>query len=431
MNKKVFALVDCNNFYVSCERVFRPDLMYKPVAVLSNNDGCLVARSQEVKKLGIKMGAPYFEHQKQLEELKANIFSSNYQLYGDMSSRVMEVLSDITDEIEIYSIDEAFLTFNNFNNKDLYEVGELIEKRVRMATGLPVSIGIGSTKTLAKAASEIAKKRFGDPKDSYKFGKVFIINSDEGVISEELKSIGHGDVWGIGRRYSYMLETTFGVKTAYDFATLSPASVKAKMGVVGLRTQSELQGKSCLALDMVNSDKKSIVSSRSFGFSVTLKKELEEAVSSYVSTAAQKLRKQNNVCSQISVFLVAKLGNGKYRYLTKTIELDEPSSFTSDIVNKALMIVNQIFVDGYRYKKAGVMLSRFVPETEVSYNLFSESKLSPEKKLKVSKIIDKLNKKLENPIKIAAVGLKQKWKMKNNLRSKHFTTSFDELLEVG
>ncbi|MEA3357076.1 MAG: Y-family DNA polymerase, partial [Patescibacteria group bacterium] len=296
MNHSIFALVDCNNFYVSCERVFNPKLRNVPVAVLTNNDGLIIARSPEVKSLGINMGIPLFKIQDLIQKHNIQVFSSNYELYGDMSHRVMQTLSQFTSKIEIYSIDEAFLDLVDVHVKDYESYGQNIRKIVMQWTGIPVSVGIAKTKTLAKAANEFAKK------NTQTNGVLDLSHSRNSKVNEILMKIPVSDIWGIGRQYSKLLQR-HNIKSALDLKRADQKWIRKKMTVTGLRTVLELNGQACLNLDEIQADKKRIASTRSFGNYVESIEEMSEAVSSYVSNACEKLRSQYSLASCITVFL--------------------------------------------------------------------------------------------------------------------------------
>ena len=290
----MFALVDCNNFYASCERVFRPNLNGKPVVVLSNNDGCVIARSNEAKTFGIPMGAPAFKFKEVFEKQNIHVFSSNYALYGDMSNRVMNLLSAYSPDIEIYSIDEAFLQFKGFDNFDLQSYCENIKKTVDKGTGIPISIGVAPTKALSKVANRVAKK-FPD-----RTGGVYIIDSEEKKI-KALKWLAIGDVWGIGRQHTKRLQF-LNIKTGFDFINLPDAMVRKQMSVVGLRLKHELEGKQTLKLDKVKT-KKAIATTRSFDKMYSDYETIRERISTFAVSCAEKLRKQKSSCNLIMVFI--------------------------------------------------------------------------------------------------------------------------------
>lgn len=427
--KNIFALVDCNNFYVSCERIFNPKLENKPVIVLSNNDGCCVARSNEAKKLGIKMGEPFFKVKELVAKNNIQVFSSNYELYGDVSNRVVQTLFTFTPDIEVYSIDEAFLNLKNLDIPDYYSKGLEIRERILKWVGVPVSVGIAPSKTLCKIANEIVKKN----KD-YK-GVMSLINKSEEEIDEVLKQIDVCDVWGIGRQYSKKLYEEK-INTAYDFKYSNPKFIQKIMTINGLRTQEELKGISCIPIMQEIPDKKGICSSRSFGKYVTNFEEIREAVSSYTTTASEKLRNQNSKCYKITVFIRTNpfRKNDKQYANSKSYNFLESTSYTPDLIKAATYLLKQIYKEGYQYQKAGVFLTEIVPEEESQKTLFNMDLFqykSPKKDFLIRKV-DEINSNLgNNSIIFASSGIKKEWKMKTEKRSPRFTTNFNELLQVS
>ncbi|RJR26815.1 Y-family DNA polymerase [candidate division WWE3 bacterium] len=424
MTDRVFLLADCNNFYVSCERVFNPDLENRPVAVLSNNDGCIVARSNEVKALGIPMGAPVFKYKSLLEKHGVVILSSNYELYGDMSGRVMEVLSSFTDNIEYYSIDEAFLDITDLNISDYSTLAREMRDRIRLWTGIPVSIGVAVTKTLAKAANELAKK-------TTEFGGVLsLINLGDAALDVLMDRVDVSDVWGIGRQYTKLLRN-YGINTALDFKTAPSAFVKQHMTVAGQRTQMELRGVSCISLETEFKMKKGIISSRSFGRAITELSDLEEAVSSYVTTACQKLRSEGAVAKKVCVYIRTnnfRRNDSQYNAFASK-ELLGYSSHTSDFIGPALSVLRKVYRKGYRYYKAGVYISKIRACTGfVPLSLFEPS---GSKKSVVSSIVDKINDRYRaDTVFFASCGISRDWTGKSERKSQKFTTSWDDLLSV-
>lgn len=424
-NDKIFILVDCNNFFVSCERVFNPKLKNHPVAVLSNNDGCMVARSNEVKKLGIKMGTPAFKVKDLIEKYDIKLFSSNFILYGDMSHRVMVTLEDLCPNVEIYSIDEAFLEVSNLIIKDLYTYGQKIKDQVYRNTGIPVSVGIARTKTLAKIATEVGKLY---PEFN---GVVNLV--DEPDIDSYLEKIEVGDIWGVGRKYSEYLFLR-GVKTAKDFKNWDKKHIRQKMTVQGERTYLELNGTSCIPLNKSLVPKKCIASTRSFGRYVTTLSEMEEAVANYTATAAEKLRKQNSTTNFIQVFLLTNMHNKKHPQYSNsiTLKLLKPTAYTPDLIRYARKGINMIFKPGYKYKKAGVLFFGIQPEDLVQLDMLVPDNPAIRMEQRwLMETLDKVNHQWgKDTVKFAAQGMKKKWKMKNEKRSDLFTTRFDQLLKV-
>ena len=420
--KKYFALVDCNNFYASCERVFNPKIEGVPVVVLSNNDGCVVAASKEAKELGLELGTPAFKNEDLFVKNKVQIFSSNYTLYGDLSARVMQTLEQFTPDIEVYSIDEAFLSLTGFFADKLENLGKEISKTVQKWTGIPVSVGIAPTKTLAKAANRFAKKH---PECE---GACLL--DDEAHIEEVLSQIDVSDIWGVGWQYTKMLKRN-GINTALELTRAKDSWVQKNMTIQGLHTVRELRGISCLKLDEVAPPKKAIVSSRSFGKPVETLKELSEALSSYITTACEKLRTQKSVASVIQVFVGTNPFKDEPQYRnSSTFILPTPTAFTPDVIHFALMNLRKIYRPNFRYKNAGIMLTGIINEKQVQKNLF-QTEFYDEKQKNLMLKIDDINKKMgRETVLYAASGIKRKWKMRRQKLSKAFTTSWDELPTV-
>ena len=436
MSHTTYALIDCNNFYVSCERVFNPALRKLPVAVLSNNDGCIIARSDEVKDLGIPMGAPYFKYKKQLEENNCVVLSSNYTLYGDMSSRVMNCLSEFSSQIEYYSIDEAFIELSHIKQEDLTEYGQEIKDYIYKATGIPVSLGIAPTKTLAKMANILAKKEFRTSKREYRASKLNSVFSLIGLNDQELEycleKTKIEDVWGIGRKYSKMLQANQ-VDDALAFTKLPESFVQAKMSVTGLKTLRELKGINCLELDTITENKKSIISSSSFGQPIENLEDLKPAVATFCTRIGEKLRKQGSKATYLSVFITTSRFKSKeelYYQACLSVPLPEESNYTPQLITTAFSLLEKIYKEGYQFKKAGVMVSSL--SQGVQENLLrEESEVVNEKKEKAMKVIDKLNSKLGRyTIKQASLNTKVKWQPIANLRSPRYTTEPMEMMRV-
>jgi DNA polymerase V len=428
---KIFALVDCNNFYVSCERAFNPKLENKSVIVLSNNDGCAVARSNEAKALGINMAEPYFKIKEAFEKAGGIALSSNYALYGDMSARVMQILSEFCEEMEVYSIDEAFLSFDGISKNELVSVAKQIRAKVLQCTGIPVSIGIAPTKTLAKVANEIAKS---DSKRVNRFGGVYSV---EGRPQEEMKYIlSHfeiGDLWGIGRRYAKKLDK-YGIKNAYQLTQTNDDWIRKNLTIMGLRMVNELRGKRCYNLVIHPDPKKGIASTRSFGKPVTTLKDLQEAVASYCSVAGEKLRKEGLVASHLYVFVMTNRFQTGYYYNSAAAVLSDRTNYTPELIASALGCLEKIFQPGLEYKKAGVMVTDLSPVGEVPFDLFEnrqEIEKNRNKKQTIMKNMDKTNKIYgKNTLKLAALGFDESWKIQSNMRSSRYTTVWDEILRV-
>ena len=419
-NKKIFALVDCNNFYASCERVFSPRYENKPVIVLSNNDGCVISRSQEAKDLGVKMGAPLFNVRDRIKKHDIKLFSSNYTLYGDLSRRVIETLSGFTPDIEIYSIDEAFLAFEGLPYKSANQYGQKIRNTVKKWTGIPVSVGIAGTKTLAKIAGELSKK---DKTLNGVFDLTSLSNAQRDSI---LKKFPVKDIWGIGYRYAHFLEK-HGIHTALDFKNTDDRWVRNHMTVVGERTLRELRGTPCMSIEKILDPKKQIVSSRSFGKNTSSLTDLEQALSYYVTRACQKLRNQSSVASCINVFVMtSQFRTGKYfNMATKT--LPAPTADTTCLISAAKQILRDIFLKDMQYKKVGIIISDIRPRETAQTDFFADN-YSGSKKERLMDTVDKINKKWShNTVSYASTGIQRKWMMKREYLSNKFTTDWNEL----
>ena len=422
---EMIAIVDCNSFYCSCERLFQPALYKRPVVVLSNNDGCIISRTDEARNLGIPMAGPYFMAKEIIEKNSVAVFSSNYNLYGDISRRVMDTIKQIVGEanVEVYSIDESFLHLNGYSAKQLTDTARQIKETVELWTGIPVSVGIGKTKVLAKVANRLAKKQPG------KFKGVMVLKNDKQV-DEALKQTAVKDIWGIGRRYAEKLQSAFHVNTAFELKEMNEKWAEKHLGgVVGARMWKELNGISCIELKDPLIKKKMIACTRMFGRPVTSLAEIREAVASYASRAAEKLRRQNSAAKVMEVFLVKNDHTSVYTYNPSTdavkVSLPNASSATHQLINHALPLVDQLFNKGSRYLKAGVIVSQLVPSEEIQGNLFSqESKPS----VKLMEVMDNINWGIhKDAIRFGATGLQQGWQMKQEHRSSRYTTQWEEL----
>lgn len=417
----MYGLIDCNNFYASCERVFQPSLNGKAIVVLSNNDGCVIARSAEAKMLGIPMGEPAYKLKELIESNQVAVFSSNYVLYGDMSHRVMTTIAAFVPEMEVYSIDEAFLSLNGFENINLNDLGGKLVRTVIRNTGIPVSLGIAPTKTLAKVANKFAKK--------YKNYKgVCVIDNDE-KREKALKLTNIGDVWGIGRQYTKKLEY-YSVNTAWDFTQRSKAWVRQQMGVIGERTWLELRGISCIETESPKS-KKSICTSRSFGEKLTTIEPISEAVANFAAGCAEKLRVQKSTAAMINVFIHTNpfATNQPQYYNQITIKLPVSSNDTTELIDYAIRGLKAIFKEGYKYKKAGVIVSEVTPERPLQADMFDIRNRTKYKKAMLA--MDSLNATYgRQKVKIAAQGFDRKWKLKNEKLSPCYTTSLKDILVV-
>lgn len=419
-----FGLADCNNFYCSCERVFHPDLRDKPVIVLSNNDGCVVARSEESKKLGIKMGVPFYQIRNLVEKNNVAVFSSNYNLYGDMSRRVMSLLSLFFPKINIYSVDEAFIDLSEMKDTCcLVDISHKAVKSIHKGVGIPVSLGIAPTKTLAKMASVFAKKHKG-------YNGVCIIDTDE-KREKALKLFPVSDVWGIGRKHSKRLEY-HGVKTAWDFTQKSEGWVKKEMSITGLRTWKELRGESCIeAEDM--SYKKSICTSRSFpSQGLNRMEDVEEAVANFAAQCSKKLREQHTVCQSIIVFAYTSRfrDDVPQNYIHEIINLDVPTNDIQEIVSKSVQALKRNWKTGtYYYKKAGVVVCNISEDNAVQGSLFDT--VDREKHSALSKIVDEINlRNGHDTVRVAVQGYNNNWHIKNEYISKQYTTNIKDILIV-
>ena len=418
----MFALIDCNNFYVSCERVFNPKLNNRPVVVLSNNDGCAISRSNEAKALGIPMGAPAFKYEKIFRKHNVEVFSSNFTLYGDMSSRVMSILSKYTPNIEIYSIDEAFLKFEGFDNYDLESYCKKIQKIVLKHTGIPISIGIAPTKALSKVANRIAKK-FPE-----KTNGVHLIDSNKKRV-KVLKWLKIKDVWGIGFRHTERLKN-IGIHTAYDFINLEDGWVRKNMSVVGLRLKKELEGKSVLSLEEVKKKKKAIATTRSFEGTIADYEKIKERISTFAICCAEKLRAQQSNCSSIYVFVRSnKFQKNKPQY-RNGIVITIPFSTNSNIVISKYAVegLKKIFRQGIDYKKAGVIVMGLNSINNYQYNLFENEDIKHQNLMRTIDFIQK--KEGQSKIKLASQDLKKRWKMKQEKLSASYTCKINEIIKV-
>jgi DNA polymerase V len=419
----MFALVDCNNYFVSCERVFDSRLEGKPVIVLSNNDGCAISRSNEAKALGIKMGANYYEIEKLVKQYQVHVFSTNFVLYADMSLRVKGLLSKLCPEVEDYSIDESFLNFTGFERYNLKEYCAKISKAVKQGTGIPVSIGVAPTKTLAKVANKYAKKYPG-------YESVCVIDSDEKRI-KALKKFDICDVWGIGRQHTKRLET-LGVKTAYDFTQMPRAWVRKNMTVIGERTWRELLGEPCIKMETVTPDKQSIMVSRSFGKMIADCATIAEAVSTFTGMAMVKLRKQKSCAKAILVFVDTNPYREDFAQYSQHIVMNLPvaSNSTQEMLHYALEGLKTIFRPNFLYKKAGVMLMDICNENAVQGNLFDT--VDREKHKRLMNVLDAVNDYYgRNTLKFAAMGDGKAWKINQLRLSPAYTTKISDFPKVN
>ena len=424
----MIAIVDCNSFYCSCERLFQPRLLHHPVVVLSNNDGCVIARSDEAKKLGIAMGVPFFEARSLIHQHNIAVFSSNYNLYGDLSWRVMETLRKFAgdEQVEVYSVDEAFIDLGEVDPEQLERTAREMRVRVEKWTGIPVSVGVAPTKTLAKLANRLAKK------DKIKSGCVMLLQSDDERI-RALKQTRLEDVWGVGRAYARKLNAR-GYTSAWDLANLPDAWVHREMGgVVGLRLVRELRGEPCIEFKEELVQKQMIATTRMFGVPVTELKDIREAVASYATRATEKLRRQFSAADTVQVFLICKQteedGGWRGAVSSAYTKLSVATGDTLLIIQAAVCLAEQLYRRGLVYKKAGVVLSGIVPADACQGDLFAET---PTDHRKLMDMIDNINFSQRDELLVfGACGTKRHWQMKQQRRSKRYTTRWEELLRVG
>ena len=416
----MFALIDCNSFYASCEKIFRPDLKDCPVVILSNNDGCVIARSPEAKKMGVSMTQPWYQIKDQYLSKGGVVFSSNYELYADISNRVMNVLSDVCPEIDIYSIDEAFLDLRSFKkNIDLVNFSYDCKRKIREWVGVPVSIGIAPTKTLAKLANKVAK-------DDPRFDGVVIL-SEPKIIKHFLRSMPVEKIWGIGKRLAARLEN-IGVKTAYDLTRIDSRLIGDNFNVVLERTVRELKGQSCITLHDFMEPKKQIMVSRSFGRSIRSKNLLSEAISFHASRAAEKLRHEKQKCRLITTFIRSNRFNTKVKqiYASRSLELIHPTDDTRIIIKSANRILEKIYANGYQYAKAGILLSNFTDSYGYQISLF-DKKRDDKSASKLMETVDYINLMEIAKVGFGNQGYRNTWKMKREIKSQRYTTKIDEI----
>ena len=414
----MIGLADCNNFYASCERVFNPKIKDKPVVVLSNNDGCVIARSNEAKALNIKMGQPAFKIKSILQKHKVHIFSTNFALYGDLSERVMNTLKSEINKVEVYSIDEAFLDFSDFPS---FDRAMSIRKKVKQWTGIPISIGIAPTKTLAKVANHIAKK-------STKEG-VFVLTERD--ITCSLQHLAVEDIWGVGRRNAFKLKQ-HGVYTALDFTNINTEWLRRKFSINAVRLQKELKGERCYELELKKAKKKNICTSRSFGKETNNYNIIRQAVSNFANTCAVKLRNERSCCFKISVFLMTNRykASAVQHFPHITLSFNTPTSDSFEIVSKANIALQTIYNNACIYKKAGVIVQSIVSKNEVQASLFDTIDRKKRNRLMCS--IDKINMLMgRDKIRLAAQGFDRKWKLKQEKLSPCYTTRFSDILSVN
>lgn len=424
--KRQIALIDVNNFYVSCERAFNPKLINKPVVVLSNNDGCAVARSNEVKALGIGMGAPWFKFKDLAKQHGIVAYSSNYALYADMSNRVMSILRQYSPDQEVYSIDESFLDLTSFQTWDLHRYAQSMRQRILRWTSLPVCVGIGATKTLAKLANHCAKKR------AHLHGVCNLNTLANTEVDQMLSKIDVGEVWGVGRQLAPKLKT-LGINTVLDLKQANPSRLRQQFSVMMEKTIRELNGTMCIEMEEVCPAKQQIVSSRSFGYPVQDYQSLAESITLYISRAAEKLRKQHSYAGSVYVYIRTSPFKENQPFYSNglTMAIPTPTDNTMQLVNIALWGLKQIYKPNFNYAKAGVMLSELVPAEGIQIDLFSQVQISP-KSTKLMQAMDGINKKMgKESIKLASEGFKRPWKMKQENKSQSYTTNWAELIRAS
>mgnify|MGYP003338303800 FL=1 len=416
----MFALIDCNNFYVSCERVFNPNLNGKPVVVLSNNDGCAISRSDEAKRLGIPMGAPIFKYRSIINQHNVIVLSSNYPLYADMSNRVMTTISNFIPDVEIYSIDEAFLKFEGYENYDLFSYASKMRNIILKWTGIPTSVGIAPTKSLAKISNKIARKFPSQTKH------VYVLDTDY-KRSKALNYFPLNDIWGIGRRLSKRLQN-IGCKNASDFVNLPEQWVKSNLSIVELKIQQELKGISNLDLDSLKI-KKSIATTRSFEKPISDLGKLKERVSTFSLSCAEKLRRQNSLCNVMIVFIRSNYFRKDLQQhsCSRVVTLPYPTNSSFVLNNYALKAIENMFQDKIDYKKAGVIVTSLVPNNSYQLGIFENEDYRHKPLMKT---MDYINSKYGEKIKLANQDLKRKWKMKQEFLSPCYTTKIDDIIRI-
>lgn len=421
----MFGIIDCNNFYTSCERLFAPSLAQSPVVVLSNNDGCVIARSEEAKAMGIKMGIPAHEIEEIIHKNQVYVFSSNYALYGDISNRVMDVVRELVPSIEIYSIDEAFIDLSDMPYHDIEAFCYGIKDTILQYIGIPISIGVARTKTLAKVANRFAKKHLRD--------KGICVLDNPVDIQIALEATKVEDIWGVGSKYARMLYE-LSITNALQFSLLNPNWIKKKMTIHGLRVLRELNEFPCLGLEAQVNSKKTILTSRSFGKSLKDPKIISEAIATFAARCGEKLRKQKSRANLLNVFLSTnRYANEPQYHISRTIDISPSTNNTSDLIAAALRLFDMIFKTGFNYKKCGVIVHGIVPEEFVQTNLFFDIKEKVNKKnAEVMKRMDDYNKKAgRDTIRLAAMGFGREWKLRHEHKSPRYTTVIREVLTIN
>ncbi|MCB0805961.1 MAG: Y-family DNA polymerase [Bacteroidales bacterium] len=419
---KIFALVDCNNFYASCERIFHPSLGGKPVVVLSNNDGCVIARSEEAKRAGIKMAVPVFEISDLIKQHGVHVFSTNYALYGDISQRVMNILAESSPDMEIYSIDEAFLDLSAISLNQLQNHAIALQSKILKWTGIPVSIGIGYTKIQAKLANHIAKT---DPDRHGVFSLVGHPDPDS-----VLEEIPLNEIWGVGEKYSAFFEGA-GIASARELKYCDENRIREKLGVVGQRLVLELRGTVCYPLNQNPANKKEICTSRSFGRPLTKYEELEAATADYVDKVARKLRKQKSLAQSVLIFIMTNKYDTGPKYVNyKIVKLPVPTNQSHELIHFALIALKSLYREGFRYKKSGAIVSEVIPDAGQQTSLWDEKGRAKHKKL--LKVIDKINENAGlDVVKFAVQDTDSSWGMRQHHLSPHYTTRWNDILEIN
>lgn len=423
------AIVDCNSFYCSCERLFRPDLRSKPVVVLSNNDGCIISRTDEAKILGVGMAAPYYQNKDIIEKNDVAVFSSNYNLYGDLSMRVMDTLRWLAGEnnVEVYSVDEAFLSLDSIPPGQLASAAACIKQTVEKWTGIAVSVGVAPTKVLSKVANRLSKK------DKQGTKGVLVLNDIAGI-KEALEKTAVDDIWGVGRRYAMKLHQ-LGIDNGWQLSKMPEEWARKNLGgVVGVRLIKELNGIACIPMKDPLKTKKMIATTRMFGRPVFELNDIREAVATYTARAAEKLRRQYSAAGMLQVFVVTNGNkNEKYEYNPQSryqyTTFPKATADTSELIRYALPLADKLYQPGLKYLKAGVILSNLVPDNSIQTNLFT-TELQSRRNL-LMQAVDNINFSHRNDmVKYVASGLKRNWKMRQELRSKRYTTRWNELFEI-
>lgn len=422
------AIIDCNSFYCACERLFRPELKDQPIIVLSNNDGCVISRSDEAKELGIQMAGPYYKIRSSVLQKNVAVFSSNYNLYGEISQRVMHVLKALAgeDNIEVYSVDECFVNLSHVPQNELHLFGLHLKRTVEKWTGIPVSVGVATSKVLCKAANRLSKKK------KIETGGVVVLTNEDNI-RNTLQMMKVGDIWGVGQRFALKLEEQ-GIHTAWDLRNTNEEWVRKNLGgVVGVRLIRELRGEECIGLKEELSVKKMISTTRMFSSPVFTLQELKESVAHYISRASEKLRRQSSCATELHVFVVTNDYASEYAYnplnfgLTTTLPVATAS--TGELLKHAMQLITRLYKEGSRYLKAGVILNGIIPETAIQGSFFEQG-ASPRNKL-LFEAIDNINASIgTDSIRFASSGLERKWKMKQDMLSPLYTSRWNELRDV-